>query len=58
MEAPTCAGRELGEPVLGSGELATAQLLVSAWLINLAVAECVIRRRPAVRGRVAVARPA
>jgi uncharacterized membrane protein len=44
-----------GKPVLGSGELATAVLLVSAWVINLAVAERVIRRR--TRPRLAVPRP-
>jgi uncharacterized membrane protein len=46
-----------GKPVLGTGELATAVLLLSAWVINLTIAEYLIRRprRPAVRSRTAAA---
>jgi uncharacterized membrane protein YozB (DUF420 family) len=42
-----------GEPVFGSGELSTALLIALGWVINLAVAEWVIRRgfrQPPVRG--------
>jgi uncharacterized membrane protein len=34
-----------GKPILGSGELATAVLLIAGWCINLFLAEYVIRRQ-------------
>jgi len=40
-----------GEPVFGTGMLATALLTGAGWVINLAVAEWVIRRRPRRRVR-------
>jgi hypothetical protein len=43
-----------GEMISGKpNELSRALLMALAWLINLAVAEWVIRRRPAPRARVA-----
>ena len=49
-----------GKPILGGGELATALLLISAWCINLPLAEYVIRRPRTfqARRRVTTARPA
>jgi uncharacterized membrane protein len=41
----------LGGAVLGTGELATALLMVSAWAVNLAVAEVAIRRGTGGAGR-------
>ena len=46
-----------GGVVLGTGDLTTALLLAAAWAINLAVAEWVIRRRPA-RSTASVPAPA
>lgn len=40
-----------GEPVFGTGTLATALLTGAGWVINLAIAEWVIRRRPRRRVR-------
>jgi uncharacterized membrane protein len=39
----------IGEPIVGAGDLSTALLQAAGWAINLAVAEWVIRRRPARR---------
>lgn len=41
-----------GEPIFGTGDLATAFLLVAAFGINLAVAEWAIRKRPRRRTSV------
>ena len=35
-----------GNTILGTGDLPTALLMISAWVINLAVAEWAIRKRP------------
>ena len=35
---------DFGKPILGSGELATAVLLIAAWCINLPLAEYLLRR--------------
>jgi uncharacterized membrane protein len=42
-----------GEPVFGTGSLARALLTGAGWVINLAVAEWVVRRRPRPRARPA-----
>jgi uncharacterized membrane protein len=39
----------IGGSIFGTGELTTALLLAAAWMINLAVAERAIRRRPGRR---------
>jgi hypothetical protein len=44
----------IGEIISGKpDELSRALLMGAAWVINLAVAEWVIRRRPAQRARIA-----
>jgi uncharacterized membrane protein len=45
----------LGEAILGTHEVTRDLLLGAAWVINLAVAEYVIRRQPSRRGRRATA---
>ena len=47
------AGRTLvvADVLFGDGVLAHDLSIASAWLINLAVAECAVRRRPAPRRR-------
>lgn len=45
----------IGEAVLGAGAIRTDLMLGSAWVINLAVAEWVIRRPAARRARTRAA---
>ncbi len=47
-----------GQLIFGTGDLATALLLVAAWGVNLAVAERTIRKRPRRRTQVTPARVA
>ena len=43
--------RGIGDPAFGTGDLSKALSMTSGWIINLAVAEWVIRRPSVLRAR-------